>query len=251
MVRRHALLAVGCLALMLGGSCYRPFSTAIRALPDRMVWAWSRPEDLRWLPRDVGVAYVASAVELVGDEAIVRPRAAPLQLRPGVVLVPMVHVDASWRHPPVLNAAQRRAVVDQLALVAQSANARVVQLDFEVRKSQQPFLARVVSDARARLPREMGLSMTALASWCAGDDWLRRIAADEIVPMAFRMAADDAALRRQLAEQGGFNRARCMSAAGMATDEPIQLAAPVRRYYFSPTAWTPQRWSLIQERQAS
>lgn len=223
---------------------------ALQHLPSHMLWAWERREDLRWLPADVGVAYVATAIELEGSGVHTMPRAHALQLRPETVVVPVVHVDASWRNPPVLHAAQQAAVVNQVLAVAarhrDPGQAGVVQLDFEVRQSQRAFLRAVVQDIRRQLPAETALSITALASWCAGDYWLHDLPADEIVPMAFRMGRDDARLRTQLNHGGGFTRPRCQSAVGTATDEPpVQVRAP-RHYHFSPTAWTPQQWPRLQ-----
>jgi hypothetical protein len=61
------------------------------------------------------------------------------------------------------------------------------------------------------------------------------------------MARDDAHIRTFLAEHGGFIRDRCRGAIGVATDEPIFAAGPVRRYVFSPVAWTPQVWRRLQQ----
>jgi hypothetical protein len=121
-----------------------------------------------------------------------------------------------------------------------------VQLDFEVRRSQRPFLADVVGTIRQRLPANTVLSVTALASWCVGDYWIGELAADEIVPMAFRMARDDAHIRAFLAEHGGFVRDKCRGAVGIAADEPVAVAAAGRRYFFSPAAWTPQAWRRLE-----
>ncbi|WP_143133333.1 hypothetical protein [Pseudoduganella namucuonensis] len=214
---------------------------ALATLPARMVWAWERPEDLRWLPRDVGVAYVAASVVLRGDEAIVHPRMAPLLTADGVARVPVLHVDASWREPPALNALQAERVVRELLRVAQRGNRHVVQLDFEVRRSQRPFLARVMAEARRRLPPGMALSVTALASWCLDDHWLPSGLADEIVPMAFRMGPGEQALRQRL-RRDGFPRHACRHAAGYATDEPGLRGVNPRSYYFSPRPWTPATW---------
>ena len=68
---------------------------------------------------------------------------------------------------------------------------RVVQLGFEVRQLQRAFSSAVVQDVRRQLPADTALSITALASWCAGDYWLHDLPADEIVPMARRMGRDD------------------------------------------------------------
>ncbi len=222
---------------------------AVVQLPPTMLWAWERREDLRWLPANVGVAYVATSIELEGSTARAVPRATALHLRPDTVAVPVVHVDASWRNPPVLGAAQQAAVVNQVLAAAarhgDTGQARVVQLDFEVRRSQRAFLRAVVQDIRRQLRADTALSVTALASWCAGDYWLHDLPADEIVPMAFRMGQDDARLRAQLNQDGGFTRPRCQSALGTATDEPAVLAHAPRRYHFSPTAWTPQQWQRV------
>ncbi len=204
---------------------------------------------MRWLPAGVGVAYVASSVNLEGSRIHVVPRANALFVRSNTLIIPVVHVDASWREPPELNATQRKILVDQVLKVARRAAeqnaARVVQLDFEARLSQRAFLTDVVKDIRAQLPAAMALSMTALASWCAGDYWLATIHADEVVPMVFRMGRDADRLRTQFATDNGFKRARCSTAIGFASDEPglAQVAGQgVRRYFFSPLAWTPDIW---------
>lgn len=217
-----------------------PRHAALQALPGRMAWAWERPEDLRWLPADAGVAYVATSVGLQGDAVLLRPRANPLQVPRSAALVPVVHVDASTRQPPALSPAQRDAIVQQLLRAAQVSPTRVVQLDFEARLSQRAFLADVVRAARRALPADVALSMTALASWCAGDRWMQALPADEIVPMAFRMSRDSSTLRRQLAEHGRFRA--CPQAIGSATDEPLPAVGPLRHYVFSPRPWTASAW---------
>jgi hypothetical protein len=242
------------LGLLLVAACSGAASTgdsaatphpALQALPATLVWAWERPEDLRWLPAQVGVAYVSTRVWLSGAQASVRPRANPLRVAPGTALVPVVHVDASTRQPPQLNPEQQASLVAQLLLAAQHAPQQVVQLDFEVRQSQRAFFTAVVQAARQALPQQVALSVTALASWCAGDHWLAGLPADEIVPMAFRMSRDSAVLRRHLAAHGRFNGQGCSQAVGTATDEPLpawQRPAGVRAYVFSPRPWTATDW---------
>lgn len=227
------------------GRTRHPQHAALGKLPRQIVWAWLRPEDLRWLPVDVGVAYVASSIMLRNDYVNIRPRMHPLLVKPETALVPVVHVDASWRHPPGLSASQQNAIVSELVNAAQLGNRKVVQLDFEVRRSQRAFLASVVRAARLQLPEDTALSVTALASWCAGDHWLDALPADEIVPMAFRMAASDAEIRRLLASEGHFKPDYCQSAMGTAIDEPaiaLHRSETQRRYYFSPRPWTQQLW---------
>ncbi|PWF55076.1 hypothetical protein [Massilia glaciei] len=221
-------------------------ASSLAALPPTMLWAWERHEDLRWLPSTVGVAYVAITLELTAGQVRLRPRAYRLLVRPETVVVPVVHVDASWRQPPALDAAQHEAIAAQVLKAARGARSRVVQLDFEVRRSQRGFLLALVGDLRRRLPADVALSVTALASWCAGDYWIGALEADEVVPMAFRMARDDGKIRGLLAEQGGFVRPRCRGALGMATDEAPVRVASARRYFFSPRSWDQDTWRRIQ-----
>lgn len=237
------LLAVLCLQISAAGS-ERQMHPALLRLPTQMVWAWERAEDLRWLPPDVGVAYVALVMELDGRKVHLRPRSKPLLLNPGTPLVPVIHVDALWHPSPVLSDKQRDAIVKQVLRLATSGNQKVVQLDFEVRRSQRAFLEEVVRKIRAALPRDYALSITALASWCAGDYWLDDLQADEIVPMVFRMAADDGEIRALLARRSQFPRERCMAAAGLATDEPPVRVNSLRYYLFSPSPWTEAVWQL-------
>lgn len=235
-------LLAGLFALLLLSGCQRGHP-ALHSLPDRMLWAWERVEDLRWLPSGVGVAFVASSITLEDSRAEVSRRANPLYVRPDTRLLPVVHVDASWRKPPALNAAQQRAIVEQVLRVAKPY--RVVQLDFEVRRSQRGFLKAVVSELRRRLPPDTALSITALASWCSGDYWLGGIAADEIVPMLFRMGPDGPAIRHQLAAQGHFSRYNCQAAVGFASDEVLLPKLPGRHYYFSPQPWNAATWQRL------
>lgn len=239
-------LAMALLVLCAADAPRDAGAPALAGLPATMVWAWERAEDLRWLPRGAGVAYLASTLELAAGEVWRRPRSHPLLVRPDTALVPVVHVDASWRRPPALNAAQRGAVVEQVLEAARRSPARVVQLDFEVRRSQRGFLLAVVRDIRRGLPSGVALSVTALASWCAGDYWLGALEADEVVPMAFRMARDGPVIRDLLAARGGFVQPRCRAALGMASDEPALAATAPRRYIFSPRAWSQDIWRAIQ-----
>ncbi|CAN7154839.1 hypothetical protein LJR289_000117 [Pseudoduganella sp. LjRoot289] len=218
---------------------------ALAQLPAHMLWAWERPEDMRWLPADVGVAYVASTVLLRGEEALVHPRVAPLMLADGAATVPVLHVDASWRVPPALNGQQAARIVQELLRVAQRGSRNVVQLDFEVRRSQRPFLARTMAEIRRQLDPRIALSVTALASWCMDDAWLPGGVADEVVPMAFRMGQGRNDLRRRLRRQG-FVQPYCRDAAGYASDEPALRGLAARGYYFSPRPWTAASWQAMQ-----
>lgn len=211
--------------------------TALTALPQNILWAWERPEDLRWITPDFAIAYVAVSISLEDDKVLLSPRQNSLKVNAKTKLIPIVHVDPSFRHPPTLSAKQHQVIVEQVLAFAKTSNTNVVQLDFEVRRSQRRFLQEVVTDIRQQLPPKIALSITALASWCAGDYWLDAMPADEIVPMVFRMGVDDLLIRKMLNEKNRFPHRRCQAAIGFSIDEAATDTTSKRRYFFSPTAW--------------
>ena len=232
----------------------KPLHPALANLPPVMIWAWERREDLRWLKSDnagdkgdkIGVAYVMTSIKLIGNAAYVRPRLNPVFVPKGTIMVPVIHVDPSFVTPPDLTEQQMAVVVAQLVSAVPYAQAKVIQLDFEVWKSQRSFLAELVRRARRALPPDIALSMTALASWCMGDRWLGNLPADEIVPMIFRMGEHAKPIRAQLAQTGRVTDPVCRHAAGYAIDEPFIALTTPRRYFFAPQALTEQTWQKYQ-----
>jgi hypothetical protein len=112
-----------------------------------------------------------------------------------------------------------------------------VQLDFDATSSQRAFYAALIRDVRAALPDTLGLSITALASWCDGDPWLGGLPVDECVPMLFRMGRDESEIARRL-DRGGDLRARVAgSALGVSLDERRRVPRRERVYVFNTRRW--------------
>ena len=220
--------------LLLAASC-RPAPSPSSPL---VLWAWERPEDLRFAGASAEVAVQTGFVELSGDGLQARGRRSPLRTAspPSTALV---HVQIDHDRPlewtPLLRSRTSAAILHYAAAVP----VRRVQLDFEVRGSERAVLLDVLADLRRGLPAGTALSMTALASWCDTEGWLDRAPVDEIVPMVFRMTAGGEALRKRLAAGGDFRNPRCRTALGIATDSPVVRAPPGRRVYlFNPRSWT-------------
>ncbi len=208
-------------------------------MPNEVLWAWDRAEDLRFLaPRGdaIGVAYLDTNVTLNGAQISVRRRRAALELAPETPRLPVVHVEA---HTPALDDAQRDALVDAVVGVAARARQSRVQLDFEALPSQRAFYRGVVASLRARLGPSVSLSITALTSWCAGDRWLEDLPVDEIVPMFYGLGSDAKLLHDELA-RGVDLAPECRHAFGLMTDEAaVTTPAPRRLYLFSRSPWRP------------
>lgn len=221
----------------------------LMGLPRVMLWAWERPEDLRFLnTREAGVAFLAGTIEIGSPgstenaggtpSVVLRPRRQPLRVPPGTGLMAVVRIETPndlWHHPPggrggaaadtatsLYSKAQRDRVADMIAALARLRGVRAVQVDYDAAKSEQPFYRRLLGAVRRRLPPGMPLSMTALASWCIGDAWLNSLppgAIEEAVPMLFRMGPDGSAVEAFVKSGQVFRARACRTSVGVSTDE--------------------------------
>lgn len=235
---RACLLLVLILALAACRAGERPPSTLI-------LWAWERPEDLRFAPVGVEIAVQTGFVDISGASFTAHGRRYPLRTAhpPATALV---HVQIDPSRPAQWTPALRQRVAAAVLHYATAIPARRVQVDFEVRASERAILLDLLADVRRGLPRGAILSMTALASWCDGETWLDAAPVDEIVPMLFRMRGGEA-LKNRLAAGGDFRDPRCRAALGIASDSPIPRAPPGRRVYlFSPASWTAEDYAGVR-----
>jgi hypothetical protein len=260
-----AALAIGLAALgHAHGSLAGPVSRWNRAasagkadLPPVMLWAWEGPDDLRSIDTGrAGVAFLARTVFLVGDDVVVRPRLQPLRVPLDATLLAVVRIEAQPARlgrdgaGPIgatLSARQRQALVRAIASVADEFPAAAgLQLDFDATLSQRAFYKNTLTDLRSALPPDVPLQITALASWCLGDDWLDDAPIDDATPMLFRMGAGARDLR--LDSDSDFRSPACRHSLGISTDERLaNLPAGRRLYIFNPRAWTPETTHLAIE----
>lgn len=230
--------------------CALPALAPAPARADVWLWAWDRPEDLRWIPAGTGVAYFAAEFIAAGSRFDAAGRRAALRVRPDTPLLAVLHIEAfDVRHPPILDAAAVERWADGLYRAIRRLGVSAAQIDFEARAGQQAFYAEVLRALRTRLPQEFRLSATALASWCGDPDWLDALPLDEVVPMYFRMGVAERDLwRRRMLDPDRLPAVACRRAAGIATDEwrsfvhdlPDPALADFhgrRLYLFSPSAW--------------
>ncbi len=206
--------------------------------PKVVLWAWERPEDLRFVPSNVTVAYLARTIYLQGDEAVTRPRLNALRIAPAAVRIAVVRIEA---RDASLSPRQRHEAAQ--AILQAAFGAAELQIDFDATASQRDFYRRVIEEVRQGLPRESRLSITALASWCMGDRWLQGMPIDDAVPMFFRMGADRTAGWRAVAN---LPEPLCRSSIGISTDEPAPPLPHVRRVFvFAPRAWTANELAFV------
>lgn len=209
---------------------------SLSRFPGIVLWAWERPEDLRFInPRRVGVAFLAETLYLRGDEVIVRPRLQPLQVPPGTVLMATARIETghfAFQSPPPDSLPARRAqAAKAIEGLARWPGVQAIQIDFDAPVSERAFYRDLLNDVRRSMPDSTALSITALASWCEGDNWLGGLPIDEAVPMLFRMGPDRGEILAQFRNRGSFAAEICNKSMGVSTDEPLSAPPRGRRVY--------------------
>ena len=211
--------------------------------PRRILWVWERPEELEFLdPQQFAVAFLAQTLILKNDEVVFNPRHQPLKVAPGVKLIAVTRIESRkiTGLPAALSASQREKLVELVLRTLDLNNVSAVQIDFDAAVSEREFYRSLLQDLRQKLPNNVPLSMTALASFCVGDRWLDDLPVDEAVPMIFRMGADDRVIKTFLKNGNDFHEPLCRRSYGVAVDEPVAMnfESSRRQYIFNVHAWS-------------
>lgn len=227
------LILAATLTLASLASFDRPRAAPMDRLPNLVLWAWERPVDLRALPPDVGVAFLAQTITATDRASVVLPRRQPLLVAPTTPLVAVTRIETPSGEAAIGQvAAMARAIAGTMTLPRVTA----VQVDFDATLSQRPMYRQLLHALRRELPPGTPLSITALASWCMQDDWLGDLPIDEAVPMLFRMGPSEP-LRDAVAER--LRAPACRGAIGTSLDEPLRMSRGRKRLYvFNPRQWT-------------
>ena len=226
--------------LLLTNSASRP--TPVESLPPVILWAWERPENLTFLdPQKTAVAFLAKTITLRDDKIVVKPRLQPLQLAPETKLVAVVRIETDRASLSSTQLEQTAREISSLSGVS------VVQIDFDAAASERDFYRKLLQRVRQELSPSVSLSMTSLASWCAGDNWIKDLPVDEAVPMLFRMGIEQRQFQRRLESAQRFEVSLCRNSAGVSTDESIAAPAVNRLYIFNPQPWTKESFARAME----
>ena len=206
-----------------------------------VLWVWERPTDLSFAdPARVEVAFLAQTLAVRDGRLTVTPRQQPLSVAPGTAVIPVTRIEPAGLDPDGAPAALAAEIAAAVAATAERWSPRAVQIDFEARRSQRPVYRAVVAEVRRRLPPRVGLSITALASWCLRDPWFDALPVSEVVPMLFRMGPETGAVFAHLESRGDFPARACRGSVGVAVEEGLRWLPPGRRpWIFSATGWTP------------
>lgn len=224
---------------------------AISATPSLVLWAWERPEDLRFLdPTKAGVAFLAGTVRLGPKGMSYRPRMQPLQVARETKLVAVVRIETAAG--AALDQEIARQVAREIAQAARLPAVVAIQVDFDATASERGFYRELLLELRPELPPSMPISITALTSWCIGDRWMTGVPIDEAVPMLFRMGVGQADVTNWMRSGHDFREPACRTGLGISLDERWAQLPPERRVYvFSPSPWTERSFErLVRELEA-
>jgi Protein of unknown function (DUF3142) len=221
-------------------------SPRLAALPPVWLWAWARPEDLRFInPTQVGVAILTNTLRLQGDEVHQVPRRQPCYFPAGTRLMAVVRIETDRQRPASLSARQLQNTCRILQQLPNLDNLSGLQLDFDATLSERPFYRQLLGLLRTALPARYLLSITALASWALTDNWLDALPIDEAVPMLFRLGVDRANILTALRQGKSWQSVKAQTSVGMATDEAVDLLAAAHTYLFNPQAWNPAILQIV------
>lgn len=216
-------------------------------LPRFIVWAWDRPEDLRFLkPDEAGIAVLMAYVRVEGEQpARIERRKHPMYLTPKTPLIAVVRIETN---KPRWTSDQRKQALNALNAVFNDSVLKAVQIDFDATEIERSDYAALLQDLHRDLPKRTPISITALASWCMGDNWIRALPVEEAVPMLFRMGPDGPAARRAIEAGDDLTEQLCRGAIGISTDEPLRVKdRPGRVYFFHPKPWTREAFDKATE----
>jgi len=222
-------------------------------LPPVMLWAWERPEDLRFLnSRRYGVAVLAQTLVLKDNDVVQKPRHHPLLVPPDLKVVAVTRIESqrSKTQKPALSGSQAARITELIRKTLELPNVSAVQVDYDATTSEREFYRSLLRELRAQLPDETPLSITALASFCIGDRWIKDLPIDEAIPMAFRMGTDSTRIQAMLADGHDFRGELCQRSYGIALDEPLSARFdPARRVYvFNSRPWKESDLGVLEER---
>ncbi len=225
--------------------------TLSNTMPTKILWAWERPEDLRFIDtKQYGVAFLAQTITLETDNVLPKPRRQPLELALGTYIIAVTRIETKKgsSERPTFTPEVAARVANLIKNTLDLSNVKGVQIDFDAVVSERSFYRSMMNELKKQLPPETPLTMTSLASWCTGDAWFNDFPVDEAVPMAFQMGADDEKIKNYLRNGNDWNEPLCRGSHGISLEEGRfeGMKEGRRIYFFKNSPWTKSDMAKLQ-----
>lgn len=221
-------------------------------LPIKVLWAWERAEDLSKIDhKEFGVAFLSCHVFIKGEKVIPHWRNQPMRVPDGTIVEPTIRIDIDRSEKATLSDAQIEQIVRVVTKAAKARNTAQVQIDFDALQNERNFYCQLLEKLRQELPESTPISITALASWCLYDNWIKNLPVAETVPMMFSLGRDRQKVLMHFRKGGNFLDARCNQSLGLSLEDtetnelmiPLlkKRKMPARVYVFTRTPWTDKK----------
>ena len=212
-------------------------------MPNKILWAWERPEDLRFVdPKEFGVAFLAQTILLENDVVMPKLRRQPLEVGDGTYIIAVTRIETKkgTAERPTYTPEMASKTVSFVKATLALPNVKGIQIDFDAVSSERAFYRSMMKELKTKLPPETPLTMTSLASWCTGDAWFNDFPVDEAVPMAFQMGADSDKIKTYLRNGNDWTEPLCRGSYGIAFEEGRfeGMRDGRRTYSFKNLPWT-------------
>lgn len=250
-IRIWPLLILSALACFLNSSCSQ-VPVDHRGRPQKILWAWERPEDLRSIDtKKVGVAFLVQTLQLKNDGVVLVPRRQPLEIAPETYLIAVTRIETAMGSEKVssLSVEQRGKIVEYLKKTVELPRVVEVQIDFDASLSERPFYKDLIFATRTAIDSNVPVTITALASWCSSDRWLDGLPIDDAIPMLFDIGNDESGVRGSIANGEDWNEPKCRKSYGVSINShPIEGMKKDRTiYYFKSSPWTEDDFTKIEK----
>ena len=220
-------------------------------MPKKILWAWERPEDLRFLdPNEFGVAFLAQTIHIEKDSVVPDRRKQALEVPPGTYLIAVTRIETQhdYFRRPTFDQKMGDEVARLIRGTLDLPNVKAVQVDFDATASERTFYRSMMSELRKQMPEGVALTMTSLASWCTGDAWFNDFPVDEAVPMVFQMGADSDKLKNYLRNGNDWKEPLCRGSYGISFEEGRfeGMRDGRRTYFFKNLSWRPDDLASVR-----
>lgn len=217
------------------------------------VWAWERPEDLRFLS-NIGdsnnVVYYAGGIVIRNGQLDIQPRINNLLTTQSARLIPIIRID-NFDTSSALTDILLQKLEDFIVTVCRHPGVVGCQIDFDARTSERVMYTKLLDSIKGRLPENVPLSITALVSWCDEFSWLNKTSIDFAVPMFYRLGPDRAQIQDDRTGSTFMKSPKCQSAVGLSTDEIVPANKYIRGkdiYLFNNQPWTKENFINMSNR---